>query len=400
VHRIPLVLVLVLLGAAVPSRAQEPQTRAELLRQLREAKQTELEPYRPNAVERGMHLAEEEILPLLQRDGVYAKLGSLTTGSGFAFGAGFRDRTLVDGLGSLDLWAAGSLDHYWALEARGTYPLTEGGEVYAEGYARRYSYPSEEFFGIGPDSRRADQSRYRIHGNLVGGRLVAQVVPALRVGAAVERLSPEVEPGRSHDDASIVDRFPDGLPGLGEDLAFLHTTAFLEVDYREPKNARKGGWYRVDVSRYRDRTTGAFDFNRVNVDLRQYVSFLAERRVLAGRVLVSTTGTDGQVPFFMLPALGGRDTLRGFRHYRFRGPHAILLQGEYRWEIWSAFEGALFVDAGKVALRRSDLDLRDLETDYGIGFRFNTDEGVIMRIDAAFGSRDGKHLHVVFGGIF
>ena len=40
------------------------------------------------------------------------------------------------------------------------------------------------------------------------------------------------------------------------------------------------------------------------------------------------------------------------------------------------------------------------ERDYGIGFRFNTDNGIVMRVDAAFGSADGKHLHIVFGGIF
>ena len=57
-------------------------------------------------------------------------------------------------------------------------------------------------------------------------------------------------------------------------------------------------------------------------------------------------------------------------------------------------------DTGKVAERRSDLDLRDLEHDYGFGFRFNTDNGVIMRADAAFGSRDGKHFYISLGGRF
>ena len=101
-----------------------------------------------------------------------------------------------------------------------------------------------------------------------------------------------------------------------------------------------------------------------------------------------------------MPSLGGNDTLRGFRAYRFRGPHAILLQGEYRFEIWSALDAALFYDTGKVAIRRSDLDFNSLERDYGFGFRFNTDNGIVLRVDAAFGSRDGKHLHIVFGGIF
>ena len=68
-----------------------------------------------------------------------------------------------------------------------------------------------------------------------------------------------------------------------------------------------------------------------------------------------------RVPFYLMPALGGHDSLRGFRDYRFRGPHAILTQTEYRFEIWSAFDTALFYDAGKVALRREDLNFKNLE---------------------------------------
>ena len=51
-------------------------------------------------------------------------------------------------------------------------------------------------------------------------------------------------------------------------------------------------------------------------------------------------------------------------------------------------------------MRRADLDLDDLESDYGVGFRFNTDNGIVLRVDAAFGSRDGNHLWIVFGGKF
>jgi hemolysin activation/secretion protein len=101
-----------------------------------------------------------------------------------------------------------------------------------------------------------------------------------------------------------------------------------------------------------------------------------------------------------MPFLGGNDTLRGFRMYRFRGPHALLLQAEYRWEIWSGLDGALFYDAGKTPLVRSDLNLEHLQSDYGIGFRFNTDNGIIFRVDAGFGSRDGTHLYLVWGGVF
>jgi outer membrane protein assembly factor BamA len=395
-------LSLVRVATPAAQGAPEPGTRAELLRQARQEKAGKLTPMAPDALERAMDLAEGKVLPLLRRDGVYARFGSISTGSGFAFGGGYRDRSLVGRRGALDLWAAGTLRHYWALEGRISYPLAVD-RLQVEGYARQYSYPQEDFFGVGPDSRRSDRSNFRLNGGYAGGRVDARPATHLSFDAGLEWQSPRVSDGTSGSLPSTFDLFDDAaVPGLAERADFIRTFASATVDYRQPINARRGGFYRIDFSRYDDRSAGTLSFRRIDVDLRQYVSFLNERRVFAARFWMATTDADGggRVPFYFMPALGGNDTLRGFRARRFYGPHALLLQGEYRWEIWSGFDAALFYDAGKVALRRGELDFRDLEHDYGFGFRFNTDTGVVMRVDAAFGSRDGKHLHIVFGGIF
>jgi Ni/Co efflux regulator RcnB len=401
-----LILLIAVATVAAPALAQtaaEPQTRGEELQRQREEKERNLKPYEENGLERAMDLAEGRIFPLLMRDGLYLRFGSLTTGSGFAYGGGYRDRSLVKGRGSLDLWAAGSIKRYWALEAKASYPLASRDRVRAEGYVRKYDYPQEDFFGLGPDSLRSNRTTFDISGEYVGGQLIAQPVRPLTFGGGVEYLWPTVGRGGNRRFPSIEDIFDDvSAPGLQAEHKFVRALGHITFDYRQPINARKGGYYRFDVSRYDNQRDVALDFTRVDVELRQFVSFLAERRILAARVKVSTTdvGETDRVPFFLLPTLGGNDTLRGFRAYRFRGQHSILLQGEYRWEIWSAFDAAIFYDAGKVTLRREDLNFKSLEHDYGFGFRFNTDNGVVVRIDAAFGSADGKHLHIVFGGIF
>jgi outer membrane protein assembly factor BamA len=194
---------------------------------------------------------------------------------------------------------------------------------------------------------------------------------------------------------------PVAAPGLGDDADFVRAHASVDLDTRQPRNARRGGWHRAEYSHYGDRD-GRWSFDRLDVDLRQFASILSERRVFTARAFLSTaSAASGQaVPFYLMPTLGGNETLRGFRAYRFRGPHALLLQGEYRFEVWSGLDAALFYDAGKVALRRLDLDLRDLEKNYGFGFRFNTDHGTILRIDTALGGREGVHFWVVFGGTF
>jgi hypothetical protein len=399
---VPLLVGLLASPLAAQTQPDEPDTRAEALQREREQKQREVEPYEQNAIERGMILAERRIIPLLNRDGIYARMGSLTTGSGFAYGAGYRDRSLVRGRGKLDLWAAGSMKQYWALEARGGHPLTADERVTVEGHVRRFASPHEEFFGIGPDSRRIDQAAYDLRGTVTGGD-IAVALDHLSFSGGLRDLrytADSVDGGSLRSIEQVFD--PAGAPGLAVPQRLTVTTANLTYDYRQPINARKGGWYRLDVSRYHDRARDLANFTRVDLDLRQYVSFLSERRVLAGRAVISTTDADAGnvIPYFLLPSLGGNDTLRGFRAYRFRGPHSLLLQGEYRFEVWSGFDAALFADAGKVAMRREDLNFSDLERDFGIGFRFNTDAGVVARVDIAFGSSDGKHLHVVFGGLF
>ena len=380
-----LIVISLVCGALVESalaQTTEPKTREEALRLEREKKQQAVTPNRPDALQRGLDYVEDRALHLLTRDGFYPKLGSLTTGSGFAFGVGYRDRTMFAQRGVAEVWTAGSLKKYWAVQARVAFPELAHRRLMTEVIADLREYPRELFFGLGPDSRRQDEIRFNLRKSEVTGRAGLRIAPALMVGGNLGRFSPKTAAG---------------------DIDYLRSGGFVDVDYRQPLNARRGGWYRIDFSHFDDSDNGRQSFDRVDVDVRQYVGFFAERRVIALRGWVSSTtpsdGSDG-VPFYLMPFLGGNDSLRGFRNYRFRGPHALLLQAEYRWEIWSGLDGAFFYDAGKVAMRRADLNLKHLESDYGFGFRFNTDNGVVARVDAAFGSKEGKHLHIVFGGVF
>lgn len=402
-NRILNLTLLLSLAPATAALSQEPATRADADRQRREEKSLNVQPYKPGGFERIMHFVEDRAVFIIGREGFYPKLGSLTTGSGFAYGAGFRDRNLFENRGVLDLWAATSTTRYWAAEARLTFPKLANNHVGVEAWAGHRDYPQEDFFGLGPASNRNDHTSYAIRSNLVGARVDVRPLPIVAAGGGLEFLSPTLDSGKDRRVPSIEALFdPSTAPGLGDRTDYVRTMAFFEIDYREPKNARRGGWYRIDFSRFDDQTAGRGSVTRVDTDLRQFVGVFAGRRVLAARLFVSTSDADGdrEVPFYLMPTLGGRDTLRGFREYRFRGPHAILAQGEYRYEIWSGLEGAFFYDAGKVSNTRSDLNFKDLETDYGFGFRFNTDNAVVFRVDAGFGSRDGKHLFIVFGGTF
>ena len=88
----------------------------------------------------------------------------------------------------------------------------------------------------------------------------------------------------------------------------------------------------------------------VDYEAIQHVPLLREAWVLSFRGLVETTSlkNDQQIPFFMLPALGGGSDLRAFSSWRFRDRNSLLLQAEWRVMVNRFLDMAVFYDAGKV----------------------------------------------------
>jgi len=72
--------------------------------------------------------------------------------------------------------------------------------------------------------------------------------------------------------------------------------------------------------------------------------------------VLSHTGSDQAVPFYLLPSLGGHNTLRGYAEYRFHDGHLMVVTAESRWAVFPHLDGAIFFDAGSVASRVRDLD--------------------------------------------
>jgi hypothetical protein len=390
-----------------PAGAQqpEPQTRAEALRLEREGKAKDLHAPEPTRLER--YLLDLEAGRLFERilnpaEGMYPKFGSITAGSGFSFGPGYRKVERLGGGVDFSTFAMASFKRYWLIDGRMQLPRLLDERLAVDVHAQAYDFPEELFFGLGPDSARSDLVTYGLENTIVGGSVSARPAPWLSVRGGADFLNPRI---RSLDEPdSIVTRFEDSsAPGLAVQPNFMRYEGAIDVNLSDPpNNARQGGRYLFTYQRFDDLDDNLYSFQRAEVDLRQYVSLLRNRRILALRGVVSMSDADAgaQVPFYYQRSLGGPDDLRGFHRSRFRDTHALLLQAEYRWEIFTAVDGAIFYDTGKVASRLEDLNLRDLESDYGIGFRFGTANGVFFRVEAAFGSRDGKHFVFRFNNVF
>jgi len=92
-----------------------------------------------------------------------------------------------------------------------------------------------------------------------------------------------------------------------------------------------------------------YSFRRLDVDLRQYLPFFSKQRVIALRAYTALTDstTGRSIPFYLQPTLGGPDTLRGFRPFRFYDNNMMFFNGEYRFKVSSGLMAVLFAEGGE-----------------------------------------------------
>jgi outer membrane protein assembly factor BamA len=161
-----------------------------------------------------------------------------------------------------------------------------------------------------------------------------------------------------------------------------------------PGYTRRGSFIGVTFRDFSD-TDSAYGFKQVDYEALQHIPLLRETWVLSFRGAVSTTGTKTgqQIPFYMLPSIGGGSSLRGYNSWRFRDRNSLLLQAEWRIMVNRFLDTAVFYDTGKVTAHSRDLSLSGLRDDYGIGLRLHSLIATPLRIDFAK-SREG--LAIVF----
>ena len=215
------------------------------------------------------------------------------------------------------------------------------------------------------------------------------------LGAGLEFAKWDTGPGSGS--APSVDEVytPSTLPGLNASPTYVHPQGTIAFDWRPAKGyARTGGYYGVTIHSFMDRDD-FFSFRQYDYEVIQHVPVLRDTWVLSfhGRVQTTDVDDDQEIPFFMMPALGGGSSLRGFSSWRFRDRHSLLLQAEWRILLNNFLDMAVFYDAGKVTARRSDLDLDGLKSDYGIGFRLHGPMLTPLRLELA---KSNEQLHFVF----
>jgi hypothetical protein len=242
------------------------------------------------------------------------------------------------------------------------------------------------FYGIGPDSHQDDRTNYLF--NQPYGSALFTIFPTRRnlmLQGGVELSKWSQEPGKGSSPSVEEVYTPDTLPGLGADITYLHTQGTVGLDWRtSPGYSRRGAYLGATLHDYKDQDDN-FGYQMVQYEGIAHLPILRETWVLSlhARMQHANEKDDQSIPFFMLPALGGGSSLRGYSSWRFRDQNSLLLQAEWRIMINRYLDMAFFYDAGKVAARTKDIDLDHLKDDYGIGFRFHGPFATPLRIEVA-----------------
>jgi len=333
-------------------------------------------------------------------DGWYPRLGGMTRGGGFAIGPGYRFHA---GEALVDLSAGISLKAYKAVDAKVRWinAFDERLELWTN--YRFEDFPQEDFFGRGFASSLDTRTSYAYGSHDVSVHGIGRPLSWLRVGTTIGYLNPDVGPGSDTSFPSIEQVFTDlEAPGLAAQPDYLHTTLFADVDYRDERgHPRSGGFYHTAYGIWNDRSLEQYDFRRFDANAAQYVPLVADKKhVVSGHLGVSYVNnqTGHRVPFYFLPYVGGVDTVRSFREFRFKDENAMWMTAEYNYMPIKWVSVAAFADTGKVAADWQDIGSSGLKKGYGFGVRVHSRKQTFVRLNVGTGGGEGWQMFMKLGG--
>jgi outer membrane protein assembly factor BamA len=200
-----------------------------------------------------------------------------------------------------------------------------------------------------------------------------------------------------------VDRFTEAsAPGIATQPAFAHADVSILADTRDhPGHPTDGGLYRATAAVYSDRNGRAYSFRRYETEGAQYVPLWTPKWILGLHAwgVFSDVSSGATVPFYLMPTIGGKNTLRGFYSYRFHDNNMAIANIESRWALLTHMDVALFGDIGRVAPTVSDLNFHDAHRSFGGGVRFHNATSTLLRIDAGH-SVEGWRVYFVMSEPF
>lgn len=244
---------------------------------------------------------------------------------------------------------------------------------------------------------------------IMGGYEIQHLSYATFEGLKAEAISPATtQETTALNGTSLLRRdFENGLiSGLSGGWVSIAQTALI-FDTRDFEPNPTKGYYFELANEYSGKYIGSqFDFNKTFVQGRAYQKLpFGKRTVLAGRFGAGNI-FGNKAPFFefqdqwspegSINALGGKQSLRGYRANRFLARSIWFTNVELRLQLAEtklrkqsfAFALAPFFDAGTVSNNWQDLTLKNIKTSYGGGLRIAWNQSTILSFDYGISKED------------
>ncbi|QYJ94275.1 BamA/TamA family outer membrane protein [Shewanella spartinae] len=179
----------------------------------------------------------------------------------------------------------------------------------------------------------------------------------------------------------------DGILPSNFSSGLVVTSIYDSRDYR--LNATKGWLLQLDAGLYQNSEYDSFA--KYDLELANYIDLSTTSLLsqMPGLIAWQVQGhfTSGDVPWNMLPDLGGSSAMRGYIKGRYRDKQMMMGQVEYRLPIFQRYGMVFWGGVGSVADKVSDLN-DELLTSYGTGFRLKIKDNINLRLDVGVGENE------------
>jgi hypothetical protein len=309
------------------------------------------------------------------------------SGGGFTLGAGFTQ--FVSPNNTLDVRGSITPSGYKRLEAEFIAPGLFGRRATLSAIGGWREATQVGFYGFGMTSTADARTNFSFQQPYASTTLdVRPKRNPLFVRGTLEITQWKQAPGSGEEPSVETVYTPQTLPGLGAQPVYVHSRATVGIDSRpSPGYARRGGLLAASFQDFTD-PDGVYGLQEVNYEAIEHIPIRRDVWVVSlhGMLRTAYSKSGQQIPFFMMPSIGGGDDLRAYSSWRLRDLNSLMLQAEWRVLVNRFLDMAVFYDTGRVAPRLDQLKLNDLLYDVGIGFRFHGPATTPLRIELAKGS--------------
>jgi len=237
------------------------------------------------------------------------------------------------------------------------------------------------YYGQGIEQGNQDSNHHEFEEQLYSfkPRWMSEIADNYFIGVGADLIYASAEDLTLVDTDIPVDS-SDILPG-NFSSGLVVTSIYDSRDYR--LNATKGWLFQVEAGLYQNNQYSTF--STYNIELANYIDLSSAPGLIAWQV--QGHFTDGDVPWNLLPDLGGSKAMRGYIKGRYRDEQMMIGQVEYRLPIFQRYGMVFWGAVGSVAPKVSELT-ETLLTSYGTGFRFKLKDNINLRLDVGVGENE------------